>query len=235
MKNSEITLKKLNAAFEEWSGKPKKVIELRRKEKNETVPTKLDLLYFQPDESDGLEGDEFFTSIATAGMSMRVMKGPYENVELLLQVQGTYSDEDLEAVARRLGELAVAPFREDSYFVPDQVVRNFEFPLFEKMDCVLITNVGVNVETWLPGIEPPVLLLWVKPLFESEAKIAEKIGDVKTAQQFYKKGVNWDDPERDPLKLTTPKVTKKKSGTKSSKTKKSAAKSKTSGAKKPDK
>ncbi len=199
---SEITLKKLRASYNEWSGKPKRIIELRREQKSTKVPDEMDLLFFQPDEEDNLPEEEFFTSMATAGMSTRTMKGPYESVELVLRVQGKYPDKDLEAVARRLGELAVVPFREGSYFAPDMIIWNFEFPLFEKMNCLLITNVGVNYESWLPGISPPVLLLWVKPLFESEAKIAESIGDKETTRQFFEKDANWDDPQRSPVKLT---------------------------------
>jgi hypothetical protein len=162
----------------------------------------LNILFFQPEPEDNLSEEEYFTFIATAGMSTPMMNGPCKHVELIISVQGLQPPEALETLGRRMAELAVIPFREDTYFAPNLLLSGVSLPLFERMNCVLITNWGVNSPEWLPGIQPPVQLLSVKPVYESEAEIIKVIGDIEACSRFINDGVNWDDPKRDPAYLT---------------------------------
>ncbi|MFB2891749.1 suppressor of fused domain protein [Aerosakkonemataceae cyanobacterium BLCC-F50] len=197
MNEANPTLAALNAAYERWAGTPTTILELRRGELNEQIPTELNILFFQPEPEDNLSEEEYFTYIATAGMSTHVMQGPCKHAELILCVQRLQPPEALETLGRRIAELAVIPFREDTYFAPNLLLSGVSLPLFEPMNCVLITNWGVNSPEWLPGIQPPVQLLSVKPVYESEAEIIKVIGDIEACSRFINEGVNWDDPKRD--------------------------------------
>lgn len=202
MSKINITLHELHTAFIGWAGEPVDILELRRDEENEQVPTEIDILFFQPKEEDNLSEDEFFTIIATAGMSTRIMRGPCKRVELIIRIQGRQNLKNLQALGRGLGELAVEPFRIGGFFAPNLILCNVTLPLFEGMNCVLITNVGIHSPEWLPTIKPPVQLLWVKPIYESEADIIEGIGDIEASRRFTIEGINWDDPKRAPAHLT---------------------------------
>lgn len=201
MSTSHITLRRLRAAYRAWAGAPTDVLKLRRAQPDARVPTELDILFFQPAARERLRDREFFTSLATAGMSTRVMAGPTPRVELFLNVQGRHDPAEVRALARALGELAVLPFRDGAYFAPNMVVSGQAVPLFAGMSCLLLTNWGLRAPTALPGLSPAVHVLWVKPLYESEAAVAAGIGDLETYEQFMRAGVNWDDPKRRPLRL----------------------------------
>lgn len=201
MNQANPTLSALHTAYERWAGIPAAILELQRDELKEQVPTELDILFFQPAEEDNLSEDEYFTYIATAGMSTRIMQGPCKHVELILCVQERQPQEALELLGRRLAELAVLPFREGTYFTPNLLLYDVSLPLFERMNCVLITNWGVYSPEWLPGIQPPVQLLSVKPVYKSEADIIERIGDIEACRRFRNEGINWDNPKRNPASL----------------------------------
>ncbi len=201
MTETNLTLADLNAAYERWAGKPVAVLQFQKEELNEQIPTELNILFFQPELEDDLSDDEYFTYIATAGMSTRVMQGPCKHVELILCVQKHQPPETLNEIGLKLAELAVIPFRENTYFAPNILLSNVSLPLFEHMNCVLITNWGVYSPEWLPGIQPPVQLLSMKPVYESEANMIKVIGDVEACRRFQHQGVNWDDPKRSPANL----------------------------------
>lgn len=203
MNQGNPTLADLHAAYERWAGTPAAILELWRDELNEQIPTELNILFFQPAQEDNLSEEEYFTYIATAGISTRVMKGPCKHVELILCVQELQPPKTLEVLGRRLADLAVIPFREDTYFAPNLLLSGVSLPLFERMNCVMITNWGVYSPEWLPGIQPPVQLLSMKPVYESEAEIIKVIGDIEACRRFTNEGVNWDDPKRDPAYLQT--------------------------------
>lgn len=202
MGKTSITLHELRTALNEWAGKPVDILELRRDKENEQIPTEIDILFFQPTEEDNLSEEEFFTIIATAGMSTRIMHGPCKHVELILRIQGRQNLENLQALGRGLGELAVDPFRRGGFFAPNLILCGITLPLFENMNCVLITNVGIQSPEWLPIIKPRVQLLWVKPIYESEANIIEEIGDIEASHRFTIEGINWDNPKRTRADLT---------------------------------
>ena len=195
------TLTQQHEAYEEWVGKPLDIMTLARTRAIDGVPREMHLLFFGPALEDALPGDERFTLIATAGMSACPMRGSVERIELVLRIQGTYSEGPHRAIAQSLAEFAVLPYRLGTYLTSNLVFRGVGQPLFEGMDCVLVTNVGVHTPVWLPRIRPPVRLLWIKPIYASEADVIEQIGDMETARRFARLGVNWDDPHREPAML----------------------------------
>lgn len=201
MSKINIALSDLHAAYEQWIGTPNAILELRRQESNEQIPSEMDILFFQPAAEDNLSDEEYFTYIATAGMSTRVMQGPCKHVELILCVNRRHSSEELHALGRALSELAVIPFCEGTYFAPNLLVCDVLLPLFENMNCVLITNWGTYLPEWLPGIKPPVQLLCVRAIYESEADIIEKIGDIEAIRRFTNESIKLDDPKRLPAYL----------------------------------
>lgn len=201
MNENKITLLDLHAAYQQWAGTPIASLELRHAEVSDNIPTAMDILFFQPPPEDKVSSKEFFTYITTAGMSTRIMQGPCQYVELILRVQGRHDLEKLKTTGRGLGELAIVPFREGTYFAPNLIVSNISLPLFEHMDSVLITNWGIQTPEYLPGLKMPVQLLSIHPIYASEADIIEAIGDVEASRRYAIQGINWDDPERPPAHL----------------------------------
>lgn len=196
MTETTISLLELHASYVIWVDPPVDVLELRHNATEAALPTALDVLFFQPTEEDELPEEEYFNFIATAGMSTYLMPGSQDPVELFLQVRGRHNFADLHSLGRRLAELAVLPFRENFAFVPGLVLHNVSLPLFTAMDSVLITHWAVHAPTWLPNTNPPVLLLSVIPLYESEAIIIAEIGEREAVLRFYAEEINWRDPHR---------------------------------------
>src|SRR5882757_10431842 len=137
-----MTLAELRAAFSDLAGEPVHVMELRRSEPG--LPNEMEVLFFQPPEAEELAADEFFTFVATAGMSTQPMRGPCPRAELILRVQGRRDWDDLRLIGRALAEFAVMPFREKMCLKPNLVVSGVTFPIFTGMDCALITEMGVH-------------------------------------------------------------------------------------------
>jgi cell wall assembly regulator SMI1 len=194
-------LREIYAAYENWVGEPTRIIEFRREEVIEEEPNKLDVLFFQPPVEETLTEDEYFTYVATAGLSAYAIPRTSERVELILSVCGYQLLQDLQLLASELAELAVVPFREDTFFSPNVLLSNIHFSLFERMNHALITDWGVNSPEFLPGIQPPVRLLSIIPVYESEARVISSIGVTETYQLFRDEGVNLDDPKREPARL----------------------------------
>lgn len=195
------TQSELLAAYEEWIGEPRDILKLSRAEEDGRIPAKLLILIFGPSEEDNLEGEDDFAIIATAGLSQVDTPDSTTRVELVLRIQGHHDRASLRKVGHALAEFATSTARAGIRLAPNIVICNVEFPLFDHMDCILCTNVGVFTPAWLPGIDPAVQLLWVKPLYESEADIAGEVGDLETAVRFQRAGTNWDDPERNQVQL----------------------------------
>ncbi len=123
MGQTEIALTALHAAYETWLEVPVAISEFRHIASDDNLPTELDVLFFQPREEDVTE-DSFFTYLVTAGMSTRTLEGPDRQIELGLQVVGHYGWDALHVLAIRLSELALAPFYQDAFYAPNQIVRD---------------------------------------------------------------------------------------------------------------
>ena len=192
----ELILKDINIAWNQWMGKPAFRLELRRQWAGVGFPTEMDILFFQPKPSDGLRGDEFFTIIATAGMGLFAIEKPYPRVELALTIKGEWPRPKLEALGRKLAEMAVVPFRFDLPAQPNVILSSVELPLFESMNHLLYTHWGVYAPHWLPGLTPAVLVLGVVPLFDAEVDLVQNIGDKETFRRFTHENIETDDPKR---------------------------------------
>jgi cell wall assembly regulator SMI1 len=197
----KITLQALHNAYEPLLNAPLAVLEVRKNRLSKEIPIELDILLSQPPEEDNLSEDEFFTSIATAGMSAHILPGPCKHIELVLYVSGHHRQEYLKALGWRLADLAMMPFRQGIFLAPNVLVRNLSLPLFEGMNSVLITNFAVGSPEWLPDIQPPIQLLSVHPVYESEADTIALIGDSEASRRFRSRRVDWDDPKRLPADL----------------------------------
>lgn len=197
MSETGLTLEDLHAAYRHWAGEPMLVSDFRHTPAPPTgVPAALDVLCFQASAEDKLASEDEYTILATVGISTHATDASTGRLELVWEISRRLSMREARAAAEALAEVAVLPFYRQVRFVPGVVVRGVQLPLFERMTCLLITNWGVYGDEQLPGLEPPVKLLWVKALFESEADIAEQIGEFETNRQLHEQGIDWDDPAR---------------------------------------
>jgi len=201
MGQTGITLTALHTAYETWLEVPVAISEFRHIASDDNLPTELDVLFFQPREEDVIE-DSFFTYLVTAGMSTRTLEGPDRQIELGLQVVGRYEWDALHVLAIRLSELALAPYYQDALYAPNQIVRDVSLPLFDGMDCMLITDWSISPPPdYLPGLTLPVRLLRIQPLFTHEADIVDTIDAREAYRRFRAEGIDWNAPHRPPALL----------------------------------
>ena len=193
-----IDLPALHAAYEPLLGKPAKVLPFRRRTPDAAMPGELDVLIFQPRDYSRLPDDKCFTFLATAGISSLPLPETGRRVELVVRVDGRQPEEGLEALGRTLADLAILPFRENFSWLPDLVLYDLRLPLFERMDCGLITSWPIPSETRLPGLPLPVPVLSLYPIFENEIGFIRRSGTLHAYRSALRQGINWYDPRRPP-------------------------------------
>jgi cell wall assembly regulator SMI1 len=196
-----MDLNDIRAALEGRHGKPTATVSLRHKGKGKTktsaaAPTELDILIFQEDD-DG----EPFAFLATAGMSLHVMKGPIERAELMMRVDGDFAKKDLEKLARGLGDVAIGPFLEGFGLSSEMILDDIALPLFPGMTSAMVSDEAGEGPEWLRGLEHKVRLLDLIPLFPSEADRVREIGVTEAGRRFHAEGINPNDPTRDEATL----------------------------------
>ena len=196
MTSFELQLEDLHRAYREWAGEPFSTSTFRRENRPPAVPAALDVLCYRSTDEDRLRPENEFTFFATAGLSLQDAHGLSGRIELTWRLAGRRSWEEIEALAEALAELAVLPMYGPVLFVPGAVVRNLSLPVFRDMDSLLITHWGVHSPEYLPGVQPPVGLLSIKPLFGSEAAMVESMGVSEACRRFLLEGIDWDDPAR---------------------------------------
>jgi hypothetical protein len=192
----ELQIEDLHRAYREWAGEPFSISTFRRENRPSTSLPALDVLCYQSTDADHLQPDSEFTFLATAGASLHEMPGPFPRVELLWRLAGRRSCEEIQALAGALATIAVLPLYGSVIFAPGAVIRNVELPVFDRMDSLVITHWSVHNPECLPGLQPPVLLLNIRALFDSEGQIVERIGEREACSRFLLEGVDWDDPDR---------------------------------------
>jgi hypothetical protein len=133
-----------------WTGAPGRVIEFRRPEHDEIVPSTLDVLIFPAPEG---PNEDDVTLLGTAGMSLRPMPGPDERIELVIEIKGTPDEETLNGLAKDLAELAVLPFREGRPFAPNIVLEGIEIDAFPRMRHALLANWAFVSTQYLPEVD----------------------------------------------------------------------------------
>lgn len=175
-------------------GPPTAVVALRHKGAQADVPTAIDVLLRE------IAEEEPWVNLGTAGMSALPMQGPIERAELLLRVEGAHPRPVLEALARKLGDVAVAPFRAGFGLVEGMILDDVELPLYSGMRSLLVTAWSGEYDE-LPGMEPPVRLLELTPLFPREADIVRAVGAQEALRRFWDEGINPADPSREEARL----------------------------------
>jgi hypothetical protein len=181
--------------FEEWLGqKPGYVSTFHHDQPSADVPTEIEVLFFLPP---GGPGDDDVTTVTTAGMSSRLMKGTDKRVELVFELKGQLDQKGRETLARQLADLAILPFQRGWTFDANTVLDGIVLHPFEKMTHLLIKDWSTTEEP-LPGVDPEVILLRVIPLFESEAAVVREIGDVPAIARFLRQKAKMEDFDREP-------------------------------------
>jgi hypothetical protein len=140
------------------------------------------------------------TQLGTAGLSLAsIAKG--SKAELGFEVSGTLSKASILEVGKALVDLGLAPLTTGKLFETNQVLTNVSLPLFPRFTLALLIDWDPVYGFTFPGLEPPVSLLRVVPVFESEAKFFELSKDKRDA---YAKLFNWglkpEDPKREAVK-----------------------------------
>jgi cell wall assembly regulator SMI1 len=171
------------------NGAPTATLVLRHSGASSTVPTEIDVLIREIDD------EESWVYVGTVGMSMVPLNGPIERAELMMRIEGKHKTADLEKLARRLGDVAVAPFRKGFGLAVEMILDEVDLPLYSGMSSLLLTRWPGEFDH-LPGIDPPVALLNVTPLFPREAETVRRIGAREAFARFWAEDVNPADPER---------------------------------------
>ena len=184
-------------AFRKWAGEPYSVSTFRHDSQSVGDFNSLDVLCYRSESEDSLRPEDEFTFLATVGMScQRVQILPFQS-ELVWRITGRRSWEEIQALSEALATVAVLPlYRERVLFVPGKVVRDVTLPVFEKMNSLLVTHWGIHGPEYLPMAGKAVLLLWLKPLYDAEALLAERIGESELSRRFRCEGIDWDNPNR---------------------------------------
>jgi hypothetical protein len=196
MKSLELQVDDLHQAYRQWAGEPVFVSTFRRENRLPVSFEALDVLCYRSGDEDRLRAEDEFTFLVTAGLSLQETDDPIGRVELVWRLQGRRTWQEIQALAEALAAIAVLPQYGPVRFAPGAVIRNISLPIFDRMDSLLITHWGVHSPEYLPGLQPPVLLLSIKALFGSEAAIVEQIGPEEACRRFLLEELDWDAPDR---------------------------------------
>jgi cell wall assembly regulator SMI1 len=200
------SLPAIYAAFDELVGPPAKTLKFKKDQSDSSCSDELDILlvYETEDvyEQENVEYADFeFVVITTAGMSIYALSGPHPYIELGLGIEGEFLPEEVDALGQKIAELATMPFREKIHFAPGIILRGVSLPMFDGMNCVLITDWYTHTPEWLRGLPNPPLLLRLHPVYESEADLIERIGVFEAHKLFQKQNLDWEQRDRQPLKF----------------------------------
>lgn len=197
---SNLDLESIRVAIVSEFGEPFDTLELRHKGTSEEVPVEIDVLFFEPGPTDNHPLDDWFTYLVTCGLATRALTGSLERVELLLSVRRRLTRDERQRLGRRLAELGTVPFRDRFELYPEMILSDVTLPLFERMTHVAL-SLYLGGE-YLPT-DPPIALLDVTPVFESEAEQMRVMSVFEGLRRFAVAGVKRDDPERKEVDLAS--------------------------------
>ncbi|HEX8454329.1 MAG TPA: suppressor of fused domain protein [Longimicrobium sp.] len=190
MTDNTPTLEKLHAAVEEWIGVPDHVVELRHEGADEGLLRELDVAFLLPTDN---PRDDDITTAMTVGLGLHTLPQLDPRVELVLEIKGKLSEEEQTRVAHDLGKMIIERLRKGLYLDPGTLVPAVIHP-FASMPYLLLKH-WTTTPTHLPFLEPNVLILRAIPLYESETKVVEEVGDL-AANRLKGKGAVFEDYER---------------------------------------
>jgi hypothetical protein len=199
MKSPISTLEGLHRAYRHWAGEPFSVSTFRSE--HDSTLTTLDVICYRSSNEDNLRPENEFTFLATVGLGLHNI-GDNPRAELIWRVSGRRSWTEIKALSECLARIAVLPlYRPNVSFTPGSVIYGLSFPVFEGKDCLLVIHWGAQRPEYLPGVKPSVLLLWIKPLYNSETSIVRRVGSCGSLTLFRKEGIDLDDPRRSPARF----------------------------------
>ncbi len=196
-----LTLAAIRDAWTRRMGPPDRTLALTRRAQDRNLPETMEILFFGTPGADRLPDDQAYLYVATAGLALAPPGDAEERAELLLDVRGRYDHAQQEEIGRDLAELAAELYAGGIAALPNRVISGVRLAPFREMDSVLLADVGVEEPDWLPGLDPPVRLVAVVPLYDEEADVIERIGGREASRRFLDEGVEWDDPARGPAAL----------------------------------
>ncbi len=186
----------IRAAYDEWLGEPNAVMRFSRLVDGNDDEIGIEVLFWRA--IDNAPDDEVgpFTLMTTAGLGAYALARSYQRAELLLQVKGRQSWEDVCTLAAPLADVAFRALADGRPFTPDGVVPDVTFPLYTGMTALLVQDRYLRSPQWLRGMVPEVRILEVVPLYPSEATVVAEIGAVETYRRSEQEGIDLNQPQR---------------------------------------
>jgi cell wall assembly regulator SMI1 len=147
--------------------------------------------------------DDPFVYLATAGISLNATNEHTAQVELVLTVAGLFDQGELGQLAQGISELVPRWWRQESALAANMILDGIALPRFERMSKAMLSDFNVVSAEYLAE-DPPVRLLRLTPLFDSEGETAKDIGDVEVYGQMRAQAVDYRDPARVECQLRPP-------------------------------
>jgi cell wall assembly regulator SMI1 len=194
-----MNLKELHTAYKEW-GDPADQVFSFFSDVPGIVPQHLDLAYKFPIE----EEEVHVTGITTIGLGTYEMAG-IDRAELMFDYLGVPADRKM--LGQALAEMVWQQLQKGGYFATNMILRDIKLAFFEKMTSLFVMDWDPDSE-WLDTV-PPVRLLEVVPIYESEAETLELLTPEKRTTLFTQatlreaKTGELNNPQREAISLLT--------------------------------
>ena len=140
------------------------------------------------------------TQLGTAGLSLASIGNGF-SAEIGVELSGALTKDSILEVGKALVDLGLAPLATHKRFEVNQVLQNLALPRFPRFNLALLLDWDPVYGFTFPGLEPPVSLLRIVPVFESEARFFESAKDKREAYlKLYNWGLKPEDPSREAVK-----------------------------------
>jgi hypothetical protein len=166
-------------AYTSWIGAPSETIYFRIKAEAESD---MAVIIYSPENREAgytAEAEEAYPSVttfATAGLSAFPV-GDFFHAEIAFEVRGCVLPEARRQIADALVQLGTAPLKTGRSFKMNQILSNFQMPLFEKFKFAMLVDWDSQDDSFFFDFHKEVTLLRVVPLLESEAVYFESQKD----------------------------------------------------------
>jgi hypothetical protein len=183
-------------AYTKWFGAPSRVV---RGSIATSPPSSLALVGYFPSENEKGDPEADLTLLGTAGLKTLPIARAF-STELALEVAGTPADAEFDALGEALIDVATAPLKTGRRFSKGDLLTNLQLPLFSAFRAALLVDWGLADPFLFPGLDPPVSLLRLVPLLESELQHLRKVGDRSDEYLGWTlRGLAPEDPRRRPF------------------------------------